>query len=277
MKRLYVIVQYLLPHHLLSHLVGVLAGLRWAPVRRVLIRTFIRVYRVDLSEAEPPDPDAYGSFTEFFVRPLRQGARPLDPDISTIISPADGTLSQLGTMDGTGLVQAKGLDYTVGQLVGATELAETLRDGLYATIYLAPRNYHRVHAPLDGELVAIKHLPGRLFSVNPTTTMRIPGLFARNERAVMTFDTPAGLLVLVLVGAMIVGSIDTRWTGVVTGDRRIGERVTRGEEVAQFRMGSTVIVCLPKDSAQWEPNLAPGREVRFGERLATMSNVKPEA
>ncbi len=275
MKRLYVTLQFLLPHHLLSRLVGVIAQSRWKSLKRALIRAFIRTYRVDMSQARIEDPEGYASFTEFFVRELKQGARPMDADPTVLVSPCDGTLSQIGEMNAATLVQAKGLDYSTEELLGAHTVAAELEGGLYATIYLAPGDYHRVHTPAEGKLIGVRHIPGRLFSVNPTTTARVPNLFTRNERVVMSFDTDAGPLVMVLVGAMIVGGIHTRWTGKVTRDHRIDAEVTRGEEVAQFQMGSTVIVCLPRDTVKWDAHLVPGGRVLLGQRLGTLVGERP--
>ena len=270
MKRLYVGLQYLLPHHWLSALVGLLAQSRCKPLKRILIATFARVYAVDLAQAQTEDPESYASFTDFFARQLKSDARPMDTNPATLVCPADGTLSHIGKIKAGTLLQAKGMAYSIRELLGDSALAEPYAEGSYATIYLAPRDYHRVHVPFHGKLVALRHIPGRLFAVNPTTTTRIPRIFTRNERVVMTFETAIGPLALVLVGAMIVGSIYTSWTGVVTGNREIGRVLERGEELAQFRMGSTVIVCLPNEVARWEADLAPGRTVRFGERLATI-------
>lgn len=275
MKRLYVTLQFLLPHHLLSRLVGAIAQSRWKSLKRALIRAFIRTYRVDMSQARIEDPEGYASFTEFFVRELKQGARPMDADPTVLVSPCDGTLSQIGEMNAATLVQAKGLDYSTEELLGAHTVAAELEGGLYATIYLAPGDYHRVHTPAEGKLIGVRHIPGRLFSVNPTTTARVPNLFTRNERVVMSFDTDAGPLVMVLVGAMIVGGIHTRWTGKVTRDHRIDAEVTRGEEVAQFQMGSTVIVCLPRDTVKWDAHLVPGGRVLLGQRLGTLVGERP--
>lgn len=275
MKRLYVTLQFLLPHHLLSRLVGAIAQSRWKSLKRALIRAFIGTYRVDMSQARIEDPEGYASFTEFFVRELKQGARPMDADPTVLVSPCDGTLSQIGEMNAATLVQAKGLDYSTEELLGAHTVAAELEGGLYATIYLAPGDYHRVHTPAEGKLIGVRHIPGRLFSVNPTTTARVPNLFTRNERVVMSFDTDAGPLVMVLVGAMIVGGIHTRWTGKVTRDHRIDAEVTRGEEVAQFRMGSTVIVCLPRDTVKWDAHLVPGGRVLLGQRLGTLVGERP--
>lgn len=275
MKRLYVTLQFLLPHHLLSRLVGAIAQSRWKSLKRALIRAFIRTYRVDMSQARIEDPEGYASFTEFFVRELKQGARPMDADPTVLVSPCDGTLSQIGEMNAATLVQAKGLDYSTEELLGAHTVAAELEGGLYATIYLAPGDYHRVHTPAEGKLIGVRHIPGRLFSVNPTTTARVPNLFTRNERVVMSFDTDAGPLVMVLVGAMIVGGIHTRWTGKVTRDHRIDAEVTRGEEVAQFQMGSTVIVCLPRDTVKWDAHFVPGGRVLLGQRLGTLVGERP--
>ncbi len=270
MKRLYIALQYLLPHHLLSGLVGGVAQWRWKALKRVLIRAFIRAFHVDMSEALIEDPEGYASFMDFFVRELKRDSRPFDVDPSVLMSPCDGTLSQIGKIEKATLVQAKGLDYSVDALIGDHRIAAQLEGGLYATIYLAPGDYHRVHAPSDAKLIGVQHIPGRLFSVNPTTTERVPNLFSRNERAVMSFNTDFGPLVMVLVGAMIVGGIHTQWTGKITRDQSIDAALPRGAEVAQFRMGSTVILCLQRDTARWDAHLGPASRVRFGQRLGTL-------
>ncbi len=270
----FVRLQYLLPHHLLSRAVGRLAGCAWPWVRVPLIRVFVRVFSVDLSEAREPDPQAYASFNDFFTRALRADARPLAPD--AILCPADGTLSQAGRIRGSDLFQAKGHSYSLLELLGDDpELASQFINGAFATIYLAPRDYHRVHMPLDGRLRSWTHVPGRLFSVNDTTARRVPRLFARNERVVSVFDTNAGPMAVVLVGAMIVAGIETVFTGQITPlARRIqqhhpdaGLDLRAGDELGRFLLGSTVIVLFPEGVTHWQAGLDAGCHVRMGQAL----------
>ena len=273
--------QYPLPHHLLSRLVGLATRQRRSWIRRPLIRWFIRRYGVDLTEARTPDPEAYTDFQHFFTRELRSGARPLCPGPHTLASPADGRLSQTGPLDGAQPVLAKGAGFGLTDLLGGSpERAAPFRDGTFATIYLAPRDYHRVHMPLDGTLREMVHIPGRAFSVNPVTTTHIPGLFARNERVVARFDTEAGPMAMVLVGAMLVATIDTAWAGTITPPR--GRRVrqwtypagnepapslAKGEEMGRFNLGSTVILLFGAERVRWGDDLVAGAPVRMGQCL----------
>lgn len=274
----FVALQYLLPHHLLSRAVGRVADCRWPWVRIPLIRAFVRIFGVDLSEAREPDPQAYASFNDFFTRPLRVDARPLADD--GILCPADGTLSRAGRIRGSDLFQAKGHYYSLLELLGdAPELAGEFINGSFATIYLAPRDYHRVHMPLDGRLRCWSHVPGRLFSVNDTTARKVPRLFARNERVVTVFDTDAGPMAVILVGAMIVAGIETVFAGQITPlARRVqhhrpeaGPRLHAGDELGRFLLGSTVIVLLPDGAARWHPGLEAGCPVRMGQALGERS------
>lgn len=285
--RAFVALQHLLPQHPLSRLVHRLARSRWPPVSRALIGAFLRAYRPDLSDALQPDPRAYASFNDFFTRALRPGARPVRAAAQEVISPVDGTVSQIGRIRGAQLLQAKGRDYTLDALLGGDRaLAAHFRDGAFATLYLAPFNYHRIHMPLAGTLVGARFVPGRLFSVNTVTAAAVPELFAINERVICHFCSHAGGaaacdFVLVLVGALCVGSIETVWHGEVTpgGGRRVLDlpldtsraplELPRGAELGRFNMGSTVILLLPRDRATWLPALGPGSVVRCGETLAS--------
>ena len=270
----FVALQYLLPHHLLSRAVGRVAACRWPWVRMPLIRAFVHIFGVDLNEAREPDPRAYASFNDFFTRPLRADTRPLAPD--GILCPADGTLSQAGRIRGSDLFQAKGHHYSLLELLGDDpELASRFINGCFATIYLAPRDYHRVHMPLDGRLRCRSYVPGRLFSVNNTTTRRVPRLFARNERVVAVFDTAAGPMAVILVGAMIVAGIETVFAGRITPlPRRVQHHrpdaapdLRAGDELGRFLLGSTVIVLLPEDTTRWHAGLQAGEPVRMGQAL----------
>ena len=284
MSRLFILVQYLLPHHAFSRLVGWLMGRRlW---KNPLIRIFVSRYGVDLAEAERERVEDYNSFNDFFTRRLKAGARPLPDDHKAIINPADGVISQLGAITGDGgqqLFQAKGHHYSCQALLGgAEEEAQAFANGFFATVYLSPRDYHRVHMPYTGTLRSMTYVPGSLFSVNPTTTAAIPGLFARNERVVALFDTDIGPMAVVLVGAMIVASIETSWAGQVCPGRQLRgtERIDytdaerdiclqTGDELGLFKLGSTVIVLFGEDALQPEQSLAAGSEVRMGSVLAT--------
>jgi phosphatidylserine decarboxylase len=282
--RLFVALQYLLPQHSLSQLVHQLARSRVRWLKDALIRSFVSHFRPDLSDAEQPDPLAFASFNDFFTRALRTDARPVDPDPAALVSPVDGSISQLGRLDGSWLVQAKGHAYTLEALLAADAAwAELFRGGSFATLYLAPFNYHRVHMPLPATLRAAWYVPGRLFSVNATTTAAVPGLFARNERVVCVFGTGELSWALVLVGALFVGSMATVWHGEITprSARRRAElpldasraslSLAKGAEVGRFNMGSTVIVLLPSGRAAWLAQLAPGSAVRVGQPLAQLT------
>lgn len=272
---LYVSLQRLLPQHALSRAAGAIANCRWGWLRRLLIGAAIRHYRIDLGEAAQTDHRCYASFNEFFVRPLAPGARPLSGDERTLISPADGVLSAAGTLRDGQILQAKGHGFALSALLGDNgPRARALAGGSFATIYLAPRDYHRVHAPLAGRLSAADYLPGRLFSVNPRTDRALPGLYAGNERLVCWFDTEAGSLAVVLVGALLVAGIETVWQ---EGGYRPGLRhrrwfagdeqapgFRRGAELGRFRFGSTVMVLMPPGVSL---GAAAGREIRMGEPL----------
>ena len=282
--RWFVTLQFLLPQHLLSRLIGAIAGARVAWIRRPLIAGFVRGYRPELGDAVQPDPQAYPTFNAFFTRSLRPGARPPSPSPLAIDSPVDGRISALGTSAQGRLLQAKGRDYALRALLAGNEtLAARLEGGLFMTIYLAPFNYHRIHMALDGTLCGAWHVPGALFSVNDTTARHVQDLFARNERVILEFAGDRGTHVLVMVGALFVGSMGTVWHGDIAPPRRRGAtalpmpatpgaaRLARGAEVGCFNMGSTVILLLPPGSASWEDGLAAGSTLRVGQALGAMN------
>ncbi len=282
--RLFVALQYLLPQHALSGLAHGLTRSRAPLLKDALIRGFVRRFHPDLSEAEQVNPLEYESFNAFFTRALRAGARPADPDPAALVSPVDGEVSQIGRLEGSWLVQAKGHAYTLESLLaGDLSWIERFRGGAYATLYLAPANYHRVHMPLEGELRAAWYVPGQLFSVNAATAAAVPGLFARNERVVCAFSSGALSFALVLVGARFVGSMSTVWHGEVTPRvprrrcelpleaSRAALALGKGAELGRFNMGSTVIVLLAPGIGTWLPELAPGSRVRVGETLARLA------
>ncbi len=258
-------------------LAGKLADARAGALTSSVIRWFVGRYGVNMAEAANPDIAAYATFNEFFTRPLRDGARPLAP--ADFICPVDGAISQLGAIERDQIFQAKGHSYSTAALVGGDrELAAQFEDGSFATLYLSPRDYHRIHMPCNGRLTRMIYVPGALFSVNPTTARGVPGLFARNERVVCVFDSPHGPFVLTLVGATIVGSMATVWHGVVNPPRpgRIREwryadqqiAFRQGDEMGRFLLGSTVVMLFPKGVMQFNPAWAPARAIRLGEAMA---------
>ncbi len=286
--RLAVLPQYLLPKGALTRFAGVVASAQGGAATTALIRWFIKRYGVDMAEAAEPDPAAYASFNDFFTRALKPRARPLAGAADGIadadwLCPVDGAISQFGAIDGERIFQAKGHDYTATALVGGdAALAAPFRGGHFATLYLSPRDYHRIHMPAAGRLRRMLHVPGELFSVNPTTARGVPGLFARNERVVCVFDglgAHAGRpWVLVLVGATVVGSMATVWHGVVNTLRAGGVRewryddqditLARGAEMGRFLLGSTVVLMLPPGPLAFEPGWAPGGAIRLGQPMA---------
>ena len=265
------LLQYPLPHHAISRLAGTLADCDAPRLKNALISTFIKRFNVDMREAFEPDYRAYATFNDFFTRALKDGARPIGEGV---ISPADGTLSQYGRLAAGELVQAKGHHFSARALLGGgAELAETFTGGSYATVYLSPRDYHRVHMPVTGTLRETIYVPGRLFSVNQATAAYVPNLFARNERLVCLFDTANGPLAVVLVGAMIVATIETVWAGQVTPlagtpqRTRLDTPVTleKGAELGRFKLGSTVVMCTANPVAFGD--FATDAKVQMGETL----------
>lgn len=247
-------------------------------LKNTLITVISSVAGVDWGEAASTDLDDYPSFNAFFTRELVPGARPLDPDDATLVCPSDGRISELGPLNGDRIFQAKKHDYSLATLLADDPSCAALSGGQFCTIYLSPRDYHRVHMPLAGELRRMIYVPGELYSVAPYTVRQVPGLFARNERVVSIFDTDIGPVAQVLVGAMLVASMDTVWAGTITpaplrelqrSSYGPGEvKLDRGAEMGRFNMGSTVILCLPPGVARWEPDLVAGAPVRMGQRLA---------
>jgi len=279
-ERAFIGLQYLLPQHILSWVAGTLAASRIGFLRAGLIRAFLNRYPVDLAEAAAPDPGSYPSFNDFFTRRLRPGVRSLDPDPGAALCPADGILSQCGQIAGDTLLQAKGIDYSAAAMLGGdSALAAEFAGGEFATIYLAPHNYHRVHMPLAGTLRIARFVPGDLFSVNALTAASVPGLFSRNERIACIFDTAVGPMAVVLVGALFVGSMSLAWAGRIraAGPRKPRDlpvhdpiiALDRGAELGWFNMGSTVVVLFAPQGPSLGGGLEAGRSVRVGERLAT--------
>jgi len=276
--RLAVLPQYLIPKQALTMLAGKLAGAEAGGLTTSIIRWFVGRYGVNMAEAANPDIASYASFNEFFTRPLREGARPLAA--ADLVCPVDGAISQFGAIERDQIFQAKGHSYSTTALVGGDrELAARFADGSFATLYLSPRDYHRIHMPCDGRLIRMIHVPGALFSVNPTTVRGVPGLFARNERVVCVFDSAHGPFVLTLVGATIVGSMATVWHGVVNpprpghlrewsyADQRIEFR--QGDEMGRFLLGSTVVMLFPKGVVRFNPDWAPAQAIRLGEAMGS--------
>lgn len=279
MTELYIALQRILPQILLGRGVHWLSRVRVPWFKDLLITGFTRLYGVDTDEAEHPVPAGYASFNDFFTRRLQAGVRPQDPDLSATISPADGRVQQAGAIEGNQLIQAKGLSYSVAELLGESASEGTYQDGWFISIYLAPSNYHRVHAPLTGTLRTLYYVPGQRFAVNETTAGAVPGLFARNERLVCHFESPAGPYALVLVGALNVASISTSWAGEVLPREprepcrwhypgRAGVDLQRGDEVGHFNLGSTVILLLPPGAVAPAADLTPGKVLRMGQRIA---------
>ena len=272
---------YVLPHRLLSSLARTLAYSTNPSIKQWLIDTVTRKFGVDLSEAAEPDPRAYPSFNAFFTRALKPGARIADPDPSALLMPADGHISQCGDIVDGRIFQAKGQSYTAAELLGDAEAARPFADGLFATVYLSPRDYHRVHMPWTGTLRETVHVPGRLFSVGTDAVASVPRLFARNERLVCHFDTDFGPMASVMVGALLVSGVETVWSGVEIP--AYGDRITRKDyrgkgivlerfaEMARFNYGSTVIVLLPKGVARLAPELRAETPVRLGQELGRLS------
>ncbi|HET9646473.1 MAG TPA: archaetidylserine decarboxylase [Burkholderiaceae bacterium] len=276
-SRLAVLPQYLLPKQALTLLAGAAARAEGGTLTRAAIRWFVKHYGVDMSEAAQPDTSDYRTFNEFFTRPLRSGARPLAR--ADLICPVDGAISQFGPIERDQIYQAKGHRYSTTALVGGdVPLASQFEDGHFVTLYLAPKDYHRIHMPCDGRLTRMIHVPGTLFSVNPLTARSVPQLFARNERVVCVFEGQLGPWVLVLVGATIVGSMATVWHGVVNPPRpsRIREWhyrdqpvvLKQGEEMGRFELGSTVVMLFPRGPLSFNPRWAPELSVRLGELMA---------
>lgn len=282
LARLFVILQHMLPRYWLTSVVYRIARIRNTTVKNLLITRFIRLYDVDTNEVKLDVPQDFATFNDFFIRELRDDVRPIASATEAVVSPVDGTVSSAGTITGDRVFQAKGLDYSLEDLL-VTDLqnARGFVDGSYATIYLAPYNYHRVHAPFDGKLVAARYVPGDLFSVNAATVAHVPGLFRRNERLVLHFSTAGGPAVLIFVGALNVGSISTPWSGEVrprkngvaeTVDLDSASRdIKKGDLLGWFNMGSTVIILFPGNICAWKAELEAGATLKMGEAIGTVS------
>ncbi len=273
-----VLLQYVLPKRMLNRLAGWFANWKGGAVTSAAIAAFARRYRVDMSEAAEPNLLAYGNFNDFFTRALRPDARPIAA--AELVCPVDGAISECGAIAGEQIFQAKGHHYSIRALLGGdVDLAKKFENGAFATLYLSPRDYHRIHMPSKGRLVRMIHVPGSLFSVNPLMAREIPGLFARNERVVCLFESSLGPFALVLVGAVIVGSVETVWHGVVTpprgrpmnlwnyeGSENVIE-LAQGAEMGRFRLGSTVVALFGRPDVRFAPDWLPGKPVRMGEAM----------
>jgi phosphatidylserine decarboxylase len=277
--RLFIAFQHLLPQHGLSRLVLAATRVRSPWFKNALIRGFLKLFRVDMSDAVEPDPLRYGSFNEFFTRALKHDARPIAHATDAIACPVDGSVSEAGSIDGGRLLQAKNRHFELTDLLAEQPWANCFEGGSFATIYLAPFNYHRIHMPLRGELEETVYVPGRLFSVNAVTARHVPNLFARNERVLTLFATDYGRFALVLVGALNVGSMATVWAGDITpAARRAVSRIPgppttleKGAELGRFNMGSTVILLFEPNRARWNPHVRAGSMVRLGESLGSLA------
>jgi phosphatidylserine decarboxylase len=270
--------QYILPHHPLSRLMRQFTFSKNKLWKNIFIQKIIAYYGVDMDEALDPNINSYSCFNAFFTRELKAGARTINSEKKSIACPADGSVSQASNITGGNIIQAKGMDYTAVDLLGGDDdRAALFKNGKFTTIYLSPKDYHRLHMPLDGTLREMIHVPGRLFSVNAATANSVPRLFARNERVVTIFDTEAGPMALVLVGAIFVASIETVWHGEVTppSSKEIRKwsytenapQLKKGEELGRFNMGSTIIVLFGEDAVNWENSFITGETVQLGEKV----------
>lgn len=284
LDKLFVLSQYVTPQLTVSRLAGWLADMDSSPaMKNRVVRWFIDRYGVNMSEALEEDPEAYPSFNAFFTRELKPGLRPMDERESVLVSPVDGVISQLGSVTDDRVFQAKGQSFSLTELLGGDhQRASEFAHGEFATIYLAPKDYHRIHMPMAGTLREMTYVPGKLFSVNPTTAEQVPNLFARNERVACVFDTEAGPMAMVLVGAMIVGSVETTWAGVVAPDSggvstsdysHLDKAIqfAKGEEMGRFRLGSTVVMVMPKGTVSWNHDQIAGKTVRLGEAFGSLA------
>ncbi len=277
--------QYILPKHALSRLVGLLASAKCGALTTGLIKVFIKAFKVDMTEAVHESAEDYDTFNAFFTRPLKPEARPIDDDEQSIIHAVDGAVSQAGPIDNDSVFQAKGHSFSLTTLLGGfPDLATPFKNGQFATIYLSPRDYHRIHMPVDGTVTDMIYVPGELFSVNPLTAQNVPGLFARNERVVALFDTPVGKMAMVLVGATIVASIETVWAGTVTPpstkqvvhwryDKEEQVSLKKGDEMGRFKLGSTIVVCFEPDAVTLAA-LTEGQPTRLGTHFATINTAE---
>ena len=276
--KLFIALQYIIPQRALSRMAGWLAETSISWIKNPFTNWFVQQYGVNMSEAEIEDPTAYASFNDFFTRALKEGARPIDAANNSIVSPADGAISQLGDIKNGRIFQAKGQDFSLTELLGGNlDIAKPFMGGKFATVYLSPKDYHRVHMPLAGKLKCMVHVPGDLFSVNNTTAENVPRLFARNERTVCIFDTDIGPMAIVLVGAMVVASIETVWAGQTSPLKREIKtthypqndkiELKKGEEMGRFKLGSTAVVVFAKDVMDWDDGYSAGTAAIMGQTL----------
>lgn len=283
--QLKIIGQYILPKHLVSRLTGKLAAARAGILTTFLIKTFIKKFNIDMTEAKHSDPVYFKSFNDFFTRELRDDVRTIVEGDENLMMPVDGAVSQLGDIKSGRIFQAKGHDFSLRELLGGRDdIAAPFDDGLFSTVYLSPKDYHRIHMPITGKLEQMVFIPGDLFSVNPLTAENVPNLFARNERAVAIFSTAIGPMAMVLVGATIVASIETVWAGTIAPsenkeiqywnykDRDI--TIEKGAEMGRFKLGSTIVALFPKDTIRFAENLQAGSPTRLGELFATTKEYK---
>ena len=271
-KQIFIQTQKVVPQQQLSRVVGKVAASENPIIKNIVIQAFKAQYGIDMSIAEQTDALKYKSFNEFFTRALKDGVRDIDQDASSIVSPADGAISQLGKIQNGDVFQAKGQSFSVDKLIGDTQLATPFVNGEFATVYLSPKDYHRVHMPFAGTLTETLYIPGELFSVNQTTAENIPGLFARNERMVCLFDTELGRMAVVLVGAMIVAGIETVATGKVkpTGRLELNHhemKLEKGDELGRFYLGSTAVILFEQDKIKWDEAFKANSVVVMGEAL----------
>lgn len=279
-ERLLASVQYILPQHFLSRIVYALMRCETTWVKNLLIRFISRLAGINYDEALSSDPADYASFNAWFTRALKPGVRTFDTDPEAFLSPCDGKISETGSLLENRILQAKGKDYSLQDLLANDPVCSQLADGYFSTIYLSPKDYHRIHMPISGHLQRMIHVPGRLFSVAPYTVRQVPRLFARNERVISIFETDSGPLVMVLVGAMLVSSTETVWAGEVTPTKNKDVTVTdytnesislsKGDEMGRFNMGSTVILLMPSDTIRIFDDLGAGDTVKVGQRLADL-------
>lgn len=284
-KKFFIALQYILPQHKLSRLAHHAMESRCSWWKNFLIQRFIKTYHVDMSEALNPDALSYVSFNAFFIRELKPQARTIAAGNNQICSPADGTVSQIGAIQQGRIIQAKGFDFTVNELIGGdSALTEKFKQGIFTTIYLAPKDYHRVHMPLAGSLRQMIFVPGQLFSVNDTTAQTVPRLFARNERVVFVFETERGPMIVIMVGAFFVASIATPWAGVIAPNSAKTVQTThyepnqvtlaKGAELGYFKLGSTAIVLFPQQTAHWFSTIQAGDTVSMGQAIGELTHVE---
>jgi len=273
-QRLFVALQYILPHHLLSAIMRGITRISWKPFKNKFIKQFIKLYQVDMDLAIKTKATDFNHFNDFFTRELKPESRPLDKTKNTILSPVDGAVSEFGKIESSTLMQAKGIQYSLSDLLdGNQQQIEKFKEGYFLTIYLSPKDYHRIHMPIAGKLSALNFIKGRLFSVNTTTTRLVPRLFARNERLLNLFDTEAGNMALIMVGAIFVSSMQTVYNGVANQkNSQINTEVSlnAGQEMGRFNMGSTVILLFEKDKITWSEMLEIGKTVKMGEKIGVL-------